>query len=146
MGAAGEQSLRDRREAIVLEHIAAENRHDAEATIATFHRPRYEVNGVPSDGETAVRDLLTEMMTGLPDFHAETEKMHHADDAVIGEARITGTHNGPFAGIPPTGRRVDVPMAAIFEFDDDRLLCEKVYYDVATILVQIGVLPEPAAA
>jgi hypothetical protein len=37
-------------------------------------------------------------------------------------------------------------MVGIFEFDEDRLLCEKVYYDVATILTQIGVLPEPAPA
>jgi steroid delta-isomerase-like uncharacterized protein len=138
--------LRQRREAIVLEHIAAENRHDVEGTIATFHSPRYEVNGQPSDGEGAVRDLLQELMTGLPDFHVETRKMHHADDAVIGEALITGTHNGTFAGIPATGRPVEVPMAAIFDFEEDRLLCEKVYYDVATILIQLGVLPEPAPA
>jgi steroid delta-isomerase-like uncharacterized protein len=138
------QSLRERREAIVLEHVAAENRHDVEATIATFHRPRYEVNGEPSDGEAAVRELLQGLMDGFPDFHAETEKMHHADEAVISEGRITGTHNGAFAGIPATGRRMDVPMAAIFEFDEDRLLCETVYYDVATVLVQLGVLPEPA--
>jgi steroid delta-isomerase-like uncharacterized protein len=141
-----EQDLRERREAIVNEHIDAENRHDVEATIATFHSPRYEVNGEPSEGEDAVRDLLQELMTGLPDFHAETQKTHHADDAVIGEALITGTHNGTFNGIPPTGRPVEVRMAAIFDFDEDRLLCEKVYYDVATILVQLGVLPEPAPA
>ena len=146
MTVTGGHSLRERREAIVLEHVEAENRHDVEATIATFHRPRYEVNGEPSDGEAAVRELLQGMMDGFPDFHAETTKMHHADEAVIGEARITGTHNGTFAGIPSTGRRIDVPMAAIFEFEEDRLLCEKVYYDIATILIQIGVLPEPAPA
>ena len=145
MAVTDEQGLRERREAVVLEHVAAENRQDVEGTIATFHRPRYEVNGEPSEGEAAVRELLQGMMEGFPDFHAETEKMHHADEAVIGEARITGTHNGTFAGIPPPGRRIDIPMAAIFEFDEDRLLCEKVYYDVATILVQLGVLPEPAA-
>ena len=44
-------SLRQRREETVKQHIEAENRHDIEATIATFHRPRYEVNGEPSDGE-----------------------------------------------------------------------------------------------
>ena len=93
-----------------------------------------------------MRDLLGGMMVAFPDFHAEIEKVHHADDAVVGEARITGTHNGLFGDVPPTGRRVDFPMAAIFEFDEDRLLCEKVYYDIATILIQIGVLPEPAAA
>ena len=143
MAATDKQSLRERREAIVNEHLAAENRHDVEATIATFHRPRYEVNGEESDGEAAVRDLLADLMTGFPDFHAEVGKIHHADDAVIGEGRITGTHNGEFAGVPATGRRVDYPGVVIFEFDEDRLLCEKVYFDGATLLTQIGVLPEP---
>jgi steroid delta-isomerase-like uncharacterized protein len=140
------QGLRERREAIVLEHIDAENRHDVGATIATFHSPRYEVNGEPHDGADAVRDLLQGLMDGFPDFHAETGKLHHADDALFGEARITGTHDGEFAGIPPTGKPIDVRMAAIFEFDEDRLLCEKVYYDIATILTQVGILPEPGAA
>ena len=135
------QGLRERREAIVREHVAAENRHDVEGTIATFDRPRYEVNGEPSDGESAVRELLQGLMDGFPDAHWEVPGLHHADQAVIGEARMTGTHNGSFAGIPATGRSVDVPMAAIFEFEEDRLVCEKVYMDVATILSQIGVLP-----
>ena len=134
-------SLRQRREAIVTQHADAENQHDVEATIATFDRPRYEVNGTPSDGEQAVRELLQGLMTGLPDLHVEIGKMRHADDAVFGESLITGTHDGEWAGIPPTGRRVEVPVAAIFEFDEDRLLCEKVYMDFAAVLTQIGVLP-----
>jgi steroid delta-isomerase-like uncharacterized protein len=146
MAGTGEQSLRERREAVVLEHVAAENRQDVEATIATFHRARYEVNGEPSDGEAAVRELLHGLMTGFPDVHGEVQKLHHAADAVIGEVQMTGTHNGLWAGIPPTGRRVDFPLACIFDFDGDRLVCEKVYFDVATILTQVGVLPEPAPA
>jgi steroid delta-isomerase-like uncharacterized protein len=142
MAATGEQTLHQRREAVVREHVAAENRQDVEATIETFDRPRYEVNGEPHDGESAVRNLLQGMMGGFPDFHAEVEKVYHVENVVIGEARITGTHNGPFAGIPPTGRRVNYAMAAFFEFEEDRLLCEKVYFDAATILRQIGVLPD----
>jgi len=134
-------SLRQRREAIVNQHAEAENRHDVEATIATFHQPRYEVNGEPSDGEEAVRELLQGLMHGLPDLHAEIGKLRHAHDAVIIEGLITGTHDGEWAGIPPTGRRVEVPVAAIFEFDEDRLLCEKVYMYFAAVLTQIGVLP-----
>jgi steroid delta-isomerase-like uncharacterized protein len=134
-------SLRQRREAIVRQHAEAENRHDVEATIATFHHPRYEFNGDPSDGEEAVRELLQGFMDGFPDFHADIGKLYHAGDAVIIEGLITGTHDGEWAGIQPTGRRVEVPIAAIFEFDDDRLLCEKVYMDFAAVLTQIGVLP-----
>lgn len=134
-------SLRQRREAIVKQHADAENRHDVEATIATFHQPRYEVNGSSSDGEQAVRDLLQGLMTGFPDLHVEIGKMRHLDDGVLGEAIITGTHDGEWAGIPATGRRIEVPLVGIFEFDDDRLLCEKVYIDFAAVLTQIGVLP-----
>jgi hypothetical protein len=94
MPVSDEQSLREQREATVLKHISAENRHDVEATIATFHSARYEVNGVESDGEEAVRDLLNELMAGFPDFQGEVGRIYHADDAVIGEGRVTGTHNG----------------------------------------------------
>ncbi|OBH14481.1 hypothetical protein A9X03_23230 [Mycobacterium sp. E1715] len=134
-------SLRQRREAIVNQHAAAENRHDVEATIATFAQPRYEVNGVPSDGEEAVRELLHGLMAGLPDLHADLGKLRHTDDAVFGEGLITGTHNGEWAGIPPTGRRIEIPIVGIFEFDGDHLLCEKVYFDMAGVLTQMGVLP-----
>jgi steroid delta-isomerase-like uncharacterized protein len=146
MAATDEQGLRERREAIVLEHIAAENRHDLGATIATFDRPSYEVNGERLEGEAAVRELLQGLMDGFPDFHVEVGRLRHTDDGVFGEARITGTHNGEFNGIPATGKPVEIPVVAIFEFEQDRLLCEKVYYDVATILRQVGVLPEPTPA
>ena len=132
--------LRQRREEIINRHVEAENGHDIEATIATFHHPRYEVNGDQSDGTEAVPELLQGLMHGFPDLHADIGKMRHADDAVFGEGLITGTHDGEWAGIPPTGRRVEVPVVGIFEFDADRLLCEKVYLDFAAVLRQIGVL------
>jgi steroid delta-isomerase-like uncharacterized protein len=144
MAVAVDQDLRERREAIVREHVDAENRHDIEATIATFHSPNYKVNGEPVEGEAAVRELLQGLMDGFPNFHAEIGKLHHAEVAVFGEARITGTHDGEFNGVPPTGKAIDMSMAAIFEFDGDWLLCETVYWDFATLLTQVGVLPEPA--
>jgi steroid delta-isomerase-like uncharacterized protein len=133
-------SLRQRREETVRQHIEAENRHDIEATIATFHHPRYGVNGEPSDGE-AVRELLQGLTHGLPDLHAETVRLRHMDDGVLVEGFITGTHDGEWAGTPPSGNRIKVPLVGIFEFDGDRLLCEKVYFYMATVLTQMGVLP-----
>ena len=134
-------SLRECRQAIVMQHIEAENRHDIEATIATFHRPRYEVNGEPSDGEEAVRELQQGLTHGLPDLHAETVRLRHMDDGVLVEGFITGTHDGEWVGIAPSGIRLDFPVVGIFEFDGDRLLCEKVYLDMATVLTQMGVIP-----
>jgi len=134
-------SLRQRREAIVRQHAEAENRHNVEATIATFHHPRYEFNGHPSDGGEAVRELLQGFMHGFPDFHIEPTRLRHLDDGVLVEGLMTGTHDGEWASMRPTGRRIEVPVVGIFEFDADRLLCEKVHLDMAKVLKQIGVLP-----
>lgn len=130
---------RDRREAIVRAHAAAENAGDLDATIASFHRPRYNVPpmGVISEGEEAVRQLVGGMVGAFPDFHFEIGRWHHADDAVIVEGVMTGTHKGHFAGIEPRGHRMEVPVVCIFDFEDDRLVNESVYFDFATIQRQL---------
>jgi len=56
---------------------------------------------------------------------------------VIIEARMTGTHRGLWAGLPPRGGKLDVPLACIFEFEDDRLVNEKVFFDFATVQQQL---------
>lgn len=137
-----ESTIRTRREAIVQAHVAAENGGDIEGTIATFHAPRYEVNGEISDGADAVRDLLAMLLGASSDFRAEPRELHHTETAVISEGDVTGTHDGDLMGIAATGRRFRYPCTAIFEFDEDRLLCEKVYFDFATVLGQLGVLPD----
>jgi steroid delta-isomerase-like uncharacterized protein len=131
-----------RREAIVRGHIDAENRHDAAATTATFHRPRYDVVpfGAISDGSQAVTDLLSGLFEGFPDFHVELLALHHSDTVVAIEVRLTGTHRGQWAGLAPTGKPIDIRTAAFFEFEDDRLLCERVYFDFATLLRQVGAI------
>jgi len=48
---------------------------------------------------------------------------------------------GPFLGVAPTGRSFTCRMAAIFLFEGDRIVCERVYFDAATILRQLGIDP-----
>jgi steroid delta-isomerase-like uncharacterized protein len=133
---------RARREATIRAHAEAENRRDAAATLKTFHRARYEVVplGEPVDGAANVHDLLQGLFEGFPDFHAEIERLHHSDGAVAAEVRMQGTHRGPWAGIPATGRRIDVPVLSLFLFEGDKLVCEKVYFDMATLMRQLGAL------
>jgi steroid delta-isomerase-like uncharacterized protein len=142
MNSSSSLSLRERRETIVCEHIAAENAHDISRAIATFHHPRYEVApfGSVSDGAQAVHDLLAGMFAGFPDVRVDVPRVHHADEAVVVEFVMTGTHRGPFAGLPPTGRPIKVPLVGIFDFDGDRLMCEKVYFDMATLMRQLQAL------
>jgi steroid delta-isomerase-like uncharacterized protein len=137
------RTLRDRREAVVREHMESENRHDFDATITTFAHPRYEIipTGEIFDGEAAVRGYFAASRAAFPDQRNELRAMHFADDAVITEFDLLGTHLGPLRGVPPTGKAFRCPMTAFF-FQGDRIVCERVYFDSATILRQLGLAPE----
>jgi steroid delta-isomerase-like uncharacterized protein len=132
-------SLRTRRQAIVTLHIDSENGRDLDGMIRSFHRPRYEVlpMGAVIEGEQPVRELIGGLLQAFPDFHFAPTATHHADDAVIVEAHLTGTQRAPWAGIPAKGNRIDVPMVAIYVFEDDRLVSERVYFDFAGLQRQL---------
>jgi steroid delta-isomerase-like uncharacterized protein len=134
--------VRQRREAIVRQHLDAENHQDVQGVIDTFATPKYDVKalGTVNDGEGSVRELMTGLFEGFPDFHVDVLSIRHTDDAVIVEEIMGGTHDGPWAGVPATGKTMQVPCACVFEFDGDRLTCEKVYFDLATILRQLGAM------
>jgi steroid delta-isomerase-like uncharacterized protein len=132
--------LRERREAVVREHMASENAHDFDATIATFVHPRYELvaTGDVFDGKDAVRAYFAETRTAFPDQRNELVALHHAGDTVVVEFDLVGTHLGPLRALPPTGRAFRCRMSSHFVFDGDRLVCERVYFDRLTIMEQLG--------
>ena len=141
------QALRERREAIVREHMASENVHDFDTTIGTFEHPRYELiaTGEVYDGEDAVRGYYAVSRAAFPDQRNEVVALHHADDVVAVEFDLLGTHLGPLRALPPTGRSFRCRMTALFVFDDDRLVGERVYFDQATILRQLGLAHDPSS-
>jgi len=133
--------LRSRRERTIREHMAAENRHDIAATLETFSQANYDVValGAPTNGAAAVDDLLHTLFGAFPDFAAEALSLHHGDDIVFVDVRMTGTHDGTWAGVPPSGHPIDVRCGCIFHFDGPDLVKETVFFDHATLLAQIGV-------
>ena len=136
-------STRAEREAIVREHMESENRHDFAATLATFEHPRYEIipTGEVHDGPDEVMEYFRTSRATFPDQRNELRAMHHTDDAVIVEFDLLGTHRGPLRGIPPTEKEFRCPMIAVFRFGAEKIVCERVYFDAATILRQLGILP-----
>lgn len=138
---------RSRREALVREHMESENIHDFDTTIGTFDHPRYEIvpTGDVYDGEEEVRGYFAATREAFPDQRNELIALHHADDAVIVEFDLKGTHRGELRGIPPTGREFTCRTLAIFLFEEggERIVCERVYFDLVTILSQLGLTPQP---
>ena len=135
--------MQARREAIVNAHIEAEAvNHDIAATVATFRHPRYEVPALAAiaDGSSAVNGLIGAIFAAFPDFYLHQKALHHAENAVIIEAVFGGTQRGIWAGIQPTGKPMEVQGVLIFVFEGDDLVCEKVYFDHATVLRQLGAI------
>jgi steroid delta-isomerase-like uncharacterized protein len=147
VSAAPDQVLRERREAVVREHMESENVHDFDTTIGTFSHPRYEIvpTGDVYDGETEVRGYFAETRRAFPDQRNELVSLRHADDAVIVEFDLLGTHSGPLRSLPPTGREFRARMTAFFIFEGDRIVCERVYFDQMTLLRQLGVAHDPTS-
>jgi steroid delta-isomerase-like uncharacterized protein len=128
-----EESIRARREEIVLRHIDAENHNDAQTALDTFTRPRYDLRAVEGevvDGADAVRALIESFSGALPSITYVADKVHHADDAVIVEYRITGRHDGTYNGVPPSGAEVNYPAIAVYEFAGTDLVCERIYVNL----------------
>jgi steroid delta-isomerase-like uncharacterized protein len=140
-------AIREKRDEIVREHMESENRHEFDVTLDTFDHPRYELiaTGEVHDGPEEVAAYFEESRTAFPDQRNELISLHHADDAVLVEAIIRGTHKGPLRSLPPTGREYELRILAMFLFEDDRLLCERVYFDQLTVLEQLGIARDPTS-
>jgi limonene-1,2-epoxide hydrolase len=118
--------LRERREAIVREHMATEVAKDFDATVRTFARPRYEViaTGETHEGASSVHSFLSETGEAFPDFRFETHAIRHADDALLVEVDFMGN---------------------VSLFEDEGLVAERLYFDLLTVLRQLGIARDPTS-
>jgi len=139
------EELRVARERICLEHMTAENAHEFERCIGAFSEPRYEIVATAEvyDGPAEVGRLLKENLTAFPDFHFDAETIHHADDALVVEGTFRGTHLGQWRALPATGKKVEVSLLIIFRFEGERMTCERVFFDLNSFLMQMGVAWDP---
>jgi steroid delta-isomerase-like uncharacterized protein len=94
-------------------------------------------------GRSGVRLFYEQLMKALPDLEIEVQRQHVTDYSILVEVMIRGTHLGGWRGLPATGRPVEFPLCVVYTFDaDDGLAGEKIYYDRATVLRQLGVFHE----
>jgi len=67
-------------------------------------------------------------------------------DRVIDEQLFKCTHNAQIdwlaPGVPPTGKKLNIPMVAVVNIRGDRLYHEHIWWDQGTVLVQLGLMPE----
>lgn len=135
------EDLRRRRLDVIKEHMDTEVTKEFDRTLATFNgHPRYEIipTGQIFDGDDEVMTYYLTTRTAFPDQRHENARFHVTDDAVIVEFDLLGTNLGEFYSLPPTGKAFRVPVIAVFSFDGDRITNERIYFDAATLVNQIG--------
>ena len=104
-----------------------------------------EQNPLPGQGpgRAGLADVLAGMFTGFPDLHWTMHDTVVQDDRITTVSTWTGTHQGEFLGIPPTGRPVSVEAWTIDRYRDGMLVESRIIMDVAGMLGQLGLLPGP---
>jgi steroid delta-isomerase-like uncharacterized protein len=133
--------LRQRRLQVIKEHMDTEVTKEFDRTLATFDgHPHYEImaTGQVFDGDNEVMEYYVTTRTAFPDQRHDNVRYHVADDAVIVEFDLLGTNLGEFYGLPPTGKAFRVPIVAVFFFEGDRIVNERIYFDSASLVTQIG--------
>ena len=122
---------------------------NTEDTLATMVEDAY-VNHIPvltgGVGKSELREFYSKRF--IPQMPPDTEMTPVSrtigEDQLVDEMVFKFTHtiamDWMLPGIPPTGKRVEVPLVAIVRFRDGKLAYEHIYWDQASVLVQIGLL------
>ena len=137
---------------IVLRHVKAETEHRMDETLATL-TPDCVFDDRALNriwrGREGAREYYRLWWDAFGIAPHTSARYAPSPDLLIVETNFKGRHTGPFLGVAPTGRDVDVPMTIFVTFGSGLLTGERFYWNLGTLLEQIGVkmpVALPAAA
>ncbi len=79
----------------------------------------------------------------FPDFHHEINDMMADADKVTVRVTLTGTHEGEFNGIPPTGNKIEYDASLTAKFSDKKIVELWGVADMMTLMMQLGMELKP---
>jgi carboxymethylenebutenolidase len=122
---------------------------DVDGTMATMVAQPY-VNHIPTMtggvGHNQLKRFYKYHFIGAnpPDTAMKLISRTVGENSLVDEMVFSFTHTSEIdwmlPGIPPTGRKVEIPLVAIVQFSGDKLVHEHIYWDQASVLVQVGLL------
>ncbi len=127
------------------DYIGAWDSHDADK-IASFFTDDcvYEdlAAGIVNRGKKELKDFIKATFIWSPDLKFELKSSFGAGDQVASEWVMSGTHAGEFGGMPPTGKTFSLRGASILELREGKIYRNSDYYNAASFLQQVGLLPQ----
>jgi carboxymethylenebutenolidase len=123
--------------------------HDAAAAVSTmledayvYHVPTMRGGRGSEDVHAFYRDEFVSRLPG--DTTLESTSRTVGSDQVVDELVMSFTHDieipWMLPGVAPTGRRVVIPLVAVVKFEGDKVAHEHIYWDQASVLLQVGLL------
>lgn len=133
----------------LTELMAAWNAHDKQRLLDLYH-PDFDGSDL-SEGKVAggLQDagkMLEYILTAFPDLKMELLEWGTDGDQVFFFWQATGHQRGRLMNIPPTGKHVTFQGSSFFRIQDGKIIRSRRIWDVASVLRQIGLLPEPTSA
>lgn len=123
--------------------------HDVDATMRTMTAEPYLLH-VPTltggIGAAQVRHFYTRYFVGKWPADTKVSRISRTvgSDQVVDELLLTFTHDVRLAfmlpGVPPTGKHVELPVVVVMKFENGKIAHEHIYWDQASLLVQVGLL------
>jgi steroid delta-isomerase-like uncharacterized protein len=107
------------------------------------------VEQVPLPGQgpgiEGLKDILRAMRAGFPDLVFSIREQIAEGEKVASRFEWTGTHQGEFLGVPATGKPVRVWGIVIDRFEAGRIKETRIIMDTMGLMIQLGMVPGPAA-
>lgn len=110
--------------------------------------PNYVNHDLPAPvpGPEGFKMIAGMFLAAFPDLHTTIEDVVADGDRVATRGTFTGTHQGEFNGIPPTGKSVKVSYIDIWRLENGKAVENWVQIDMVGLLQQLGVMPVPQAS
>jgi hypothetical protein len=95
---------------------------------------------VQATGTQSLKQVWAMLLQGLPDLHVTIEDLIAESDKVVSRNSVTGTHQGEYMGLPPTGKSVTYDEIFLVRFANDRIAETWGFVDVLSQMKQLGII------
>jgi steroid delta-isomerase-like uncharacterized protein len=126
--------------------IDATNSHDRDLMSRTFDEifdPKVLIRTplpVQTNGSGAIKEVFTTLLRAFPDLQVTIDDLIEEEDKVVARQTVTGTHQGAYLGVPPTGKRVTYDEIFVVRFLNGRIAETWGVVDVLSQMKQLGVI------
>jgi steroid delta-isomerase-like uncharacterized protein len=95
--------------------------------------------GEEAHGADAVAEMQRQFYNVSFTARAKRSNLIVGEDGAVLEARVVGTHTGEYAGVPATGKAIDVPLCVVYDIDGPYITRARVYFELPVFLAQVGI-------